>query len=454
MVNVATRLRALHRATAIGADSVPTRKVQGMPTLTLSRKAMASIPKPEAKPVTYFDTATVGFGLKCLPNGKRRWIVEYRPGAGGRGVATKRMVLGDARTVTIEDAREAARIILSKAQLGADPAQERSDERKSLTVAELLTKYQEQHLKPKKKASTDEYVSYLVNTYLTPEFGTKRASNVTRAEVARWHREIGATGKTATANRAIQFLAAAYAFGQRFGYLTSKVENPAKSIEKFREVARERFLNAEELARLGETLRLAETEGLPWNPDPAKKSKHVPKTNQRTVVDPFAVAAIRLLLFTGARRGEILNLEWAHVDLERGLLNLPDSKTGRKTIPLGGPAIELLKTLPRLGDGKRVIPGRMNDDGEYTSRVDLKKPWDRIRDHAKLDGLRLHDLRHSFAAVGAGSGLGLPTIGKLLGHKEVATTARYAHLADDPMRRAADSIAGTIAEALEKRAKS
>lgn len=416
-----------------------------MPTLTLSRKAIAGIPLPDSKPVIYYDTATVGFGLKCLSNGKRRWVVEYRPGDRGRGVYTKRMVLGDARVVTIEEAREKARTILSTAQLGGDPAQDRLQERMSLNVGELLNKYQQQHLETKKKASTVGYFQHVVRNYLAPAFGTKRASSVTRADVARWHREVGATGKTATANRAVQFLAAAYSFGLRYGYLTDKSDNPAKSIEKFREVARERFLSVEELARLGETLRLAETDGLPWEPNPAKKTKHAPKLNRNTIIDPFAVAAIRLLLFTGARRNEILNLEWAHVDLERGLLNLPDSKTGKKVIPLGGPAIELLNTLPRIGESKMVIAGR----DAAKARVDLKKPWDRIRAHAGLDGLRLHDLRHSFAAVGAGSGLGLPTIGKLLGHKEVSTTARYAHLADDPVKRAANSIADSIAAALK-----
>lgn len=422
-----------------------------MPSLQLSRKTIAAIPAP-SKPTIYYDTILTGFGLRVSPNGRSRWIVEFRLGARGRKVAKTRMVLGDGQTLTVEQAREKARDTLSQVQLGANPAQARSEARQSLTVKDVLDKYMQQHIAVKRKPRTLELFTLLIDKHILPELGRKQAATLTRQEVARWHREAGERGAV-TANRALLVLSAAITYGQKFGYMPEGGKNPAKGIERFRESARERYLSAEELARLGETLRLAETDGLPWNPDPAKKSKHVPKTNQRTTVDPFAVAAIRLLLFTGARRGEILNLEWAHVDLERGLLNLPDSKTGRKVIPLGGPAIELLKTLPRIGDGKRVIPGRMNGDGEFTSRVDLKKPWDRIRDHAKLDGLRLHDLRHSFAAVGAGSGLGLPTIGKLLGHKEVATTARYAHLADDPMRRAADSIAGTIAEALKQQPK-
>jgi integrase len=413
-----------------------------MPTLTLSRKTMANIPTPE-KVMIYFDTATVGFGLRCSPNGKRRWVVEYRPGVGGRGTSKKRMVLGDGKVVTIEEAREAARTILSTAQLGGDPAQDKTEERKSITVHDLLAKYLSQHIALKRKAKTLESFTQLQNKHILPEMGSKRVSHLSRQEVARWHREIGVKGEV-TANRAVVVLGAAISFGQRFGYLPEDSKNPTKGIELFRESARERYLSEEELARLGETLRLAETIGLPWEPDPDKKVKHAPKKNRNTMIDPYAVAAIRMLLFTGARRGEILNLKWQHVDLVRGLLNLPDSKTGKKVIALGGPAIELLRTIPRIGNSEMVIAGR----DANKSRVDLKKPWDRIREHAKLDGLRMHDLRHSFAAVGAGSGLGLHAIGKLLGHANVSTTARYAHLADDPTKRAANIIANSIANSL------
>lgn len=415
-----------------------------MPTLTLSRKAIAGIPIPQSKAITYYDTATVGFGLKCLPNGKQRWIVEYRPGIGGRGVRQRRMVLGDARVVTIDEAREAARTILSKAHLGGDPAQDRSEERHSFTVAELVQKYLQQHVHAKKKQTTEESFKQVTRNYIVPEFGSKRASGIGRADVARWHREIGTT-KPATANRALAVLSAAYAYGLRYGYL-KKMENPAKGVEHFRESPRERFLTADELTRLGETLRLAETEGLPWRIDGKRASKHWHK-RKSTVIDPFAVAAIRLLMLTGARKNEVLSLEWKHVDLERGLINLPDSKTGKKTILLGGAAIEVLLGLPRIGD--MVIAGR---DAEK-ARVDLKKPWDRIREHAGLGDLRIHDLRHSFAAISASSGLGMPVIAKMLGHKNLKTTQRYAHLADDPLRRATDAVSATIAEALRQQPK-
>ena len=155
------------------------------------------------------------------------------------------------------------------------------------------------------------------------------------------------------------------------------------------------------------------------------------------------VAALRLLLFTGARLREILHLRWDHVDFERGLLLLPDSKTGRKAITLSAPALAVLQSLERIG--AFVMPSANPD----TPRADLNKPWAAVIEAASLPGQRIHDLRHSFASVGAGAGLGLPIVGKLLGNTQAATTQRYAHLDADPIRRAADAIGATIAVALD-----
>jgi integrase len=224
--------------------------------------------------------------------------------------------------------------------------------------------------------------------------------------------------------------------------------NPASRVEKYLEDRRERYLSADELERLGTAIREAETVGLPWEPDPKKKTKHAPKADSRQVkVSPGAAAAIRLLLLTGARLREILHLRWEHVDLERGLLLLPDSKTGRKTIVLNAPALLILQGLSRTS--RYVIPG---EDPERP-RSDLKRPWAAVSARAGLKGVRIHDLRHTHASFGAGSGLGLPILGKLLGHTQSATTARYAHLDADPLRRASDKIGGAIAAALEGKPK-
>ena len=169
------------------------------------------------------------------------------------------------------------------------------------------------------------------------------------------------------------------------------------------------------------------------------KAKHVPKDNRRTKVSPFATAAIRLLLLTGCRLREILNLRWEEFDRERGMLLLPDSKTGRKPVILSGAAIAVLEGIPRVGD--YVIAGLRAEK----ARRDLKRPWEAIRHRAALGPIRLHDLRHTFAATGAGSNLGLPVIGKLLGHRRAETTSRYAHIAADPLKTAADAIASKLA---------
>src|SRR5829696_1188480 len=202
-------------------------------------------------------------------------------------------------------------------------------------------------------------------------------------------------------------------------------KNPCVGIERFQERKRRRYLSSAELARLGAALVKAEDEKL---------------------TSPYVIAAIRLLVFTGARLNEILTLRWDHVDLERGWLNLSDSKTGAKTIYLNGAAQRLLTALPRIEGHPFVVPGERQ--GRHL--INLEKPWRKIREVAQLPDVRLHDLRHSFASVGAGAGLGLPVIGALLGHAHAATTARYAHLASDPLQQAVDLIGQRLEAALRQ----
>lgn len=190
--------------------------------------------------------------------------------------------------------------------------------------------------------------------------------------------------------------------------------NPARGVEKFKETARERFLNADELERLGAAIREAETIGLPWDmDDAAPNAKHLPRSKRITKISRWATGAVRLLILTGCRLREILHLKWEYVDFERGALFLPDSKTGKKTVVLNAPALAVLAGLERIGP--YVIPG---DDIEKP-RSDLKRPWAAVSKRAGLQGVRLHDLRHTYASFGVGGGLGLPIIGKLLGHLQM-----------------------------------
>jgi integrase len=421
-----------------GGDLVATRGLRMK--IKIGRRALGTLP-PVSRPTIFYDADLTGFGLKVSPTGARSFIVEYRPGAGGRNVSKRRMVIGTPKNLTPEEARNLASGILARVRLGGDPAAERTTARKAENVSELLKAFMDDHIRPKRKARTAKLFEGYMKNHIEPALGTRKAPALTRAEVERLHRAIGRTNSV-TANRVLALIGAAYSYGSRSGHLPERMTNPAGGIEKFREQVRERFLSEAELLRLGGAIREAETTGIPWTK--ASTSKHARKSeNQITNIGPHAAAALRLLLFTGARLREILDLQWENVDLQRGLLFLPDSKTGKKTIiVLGAAALTILQNLPRVG--KFVIAG--NDDEK--PRADLQRPWALVSERADLLGLRLHDLRHSFASIGAGSGLGLPVIGKLLGHSNSKTTERYAHLAADPLRRASDAISGAIAKAM------
>jgi integrase len=406
-----------------------------MANIKLGKRTLDNLPHV-TKRTTFFDTDLTGFGLRVFPSGARSWIIEYRPGAGGRGVSKRRMVIGTPSTLTPDQARTRAAALLARVKLGADPAGERSLGRKADDVQDLLARFMDDHVRAKRKTSTAKLFDGYIKKHIGPALGLRKAPALARADVERLHKTIGKTNPV-TANRVIALIGAVYAYGLRAGLLPKGTTNPALGIEKFREQNSERFLTEPELLRIGDSIREAETTGIER---PESKSKHAPK--KPISIGPHAAAALRLLIFTGARLREILNLKWEHVDLQRGLLFLPDSKTGKKTIVLGGAALAVLTNLKHVGN--YVIAG--NDPEK--PRADLQRPWALVSTRAGLAGLRLHDLRHSFASVGAGSGLGLPIIGKLLGHSNSKTTERYAHLAADPLRRASDAISGAIAKAM------
>jgi integrase len=224
------------------------------------------------------------------------------------------------------------------------------------------------------------------------------------------------------ANRTLGVLSKMMNLAEIWG-LRDRHSNPCEDIQRYPERKRERFLSLKELKALGRVLDAAESDG--------SESK-------------YACTAFRLLLLTGCRLSEIQKLEWKHVYLDEGELRLPDSKTGAKTIHLGAAAIALLRTLPRVEKNPFVIAGK--NSGSHLT--DLQRPWRRIRAIAGLGEARIHDLRHTFASGGLAVGEGLAMIGKLLGHTQVQTTARYAHLAADPVKQAADKIVERLAGAL------
>ncbi len=413
--------------------------------------------KPRLKDYVEWCGQLPGFGCRVRPSGSKSFIVQYR--VGGRNTPTRKVTVGTFGKLTVEQARKSASGILAKAELGEDVAGERAKRRAAMTMNELCDEYLAEGC-GHKKASTIATDKGRIERHIKPLLGGKLITDIERGDIERFMRSV-AKGKTAidvktgkfgraivtggegTATRTVRLLGGIFSYAVAHGYIE---KNPRLGVKVYADGKGERFLSGDELRRLGETLREAETIGLPWQFKEGANAKHRPlkAENQREIISPHAVAAIRLLLLTGCRAGEILNLKWEHVDFERGFLNLPDSKTGKKEVVLGAPALKVLADLARIEGNSYVIVG----EGKDKPRSDLKRPWKRITACAGLADLRLHDLRHSYASVGAASGMGLGIVGKLLGHASPATTARYSHFADDPLRRASESIANTIAAAL------
>jgi integrase len=412
-----------------------------MARIKISKRTVDAL-EPRPTPYVAYDTDLTGFGVRVMPSGSKSWIIEYRPGSGGRGVRSVRLSLGRTTLLTPDEARRLARDKLADARRGEDPGEKRSRERDTLTVSTVADAYLKDVAATRSGGTANLYRHYL-DSLVVPEIGSRKITSLTRRDILMLHRSIGEDRKP-TANRVLAVLSGLFTFATKRD-LAPEGFNPAKGIDKFREEGRERFLTTEELQRLGTALREAETIGLPWTVDEGKvTAKHAPKAdNRQEKYPPHVTGAIRLLLFTGCRLREILHLRWQDIDFERGLLFLPTSKTGRKTIVLNAPALTVLSALPRAGS--YVIAGT---DPEKP-RHDLKKPWNAVTRAARLPGLRIHDLRHSFASVGAGGGMGLPIVGKLLGHSQTSTTAKYAHLDADPLRRASERIGTIIAASLD-----
>lgn len=396
-----------------------------------------------------YDADVSGFGLMVQASGAKSFFCEYRPIGSGRGGSKRRVVLGSTDVLKAHPAREKARELLASVRLGNDPAGERAEQRKALTLKEVADMFMSEHVELKRKAGTKSSYRLLIDKHIIPAIGAKKLTEVTGADVSRIHGRLSKKTPT-TANRCVAVIGSLWTWASRRKFV-DHINNPARGIERNREEGRERFLSDDELGRLGATLRLAETDGLPWiePEDEARsrvRSKHarLPE-NRRTVIDPRVVAVIRLLLLTGARLREILHLSWSEIDFERGMIVLGHerSKTGKKAITLSAAALSVLAGLPREGGNVLVFPGPGGGP-----RADLKKPWDLIRAHAALEDVRLHDLRHSNASVAAGASIPLHTIAGLLGHRQVATTQRYAHLSTDPLRRAADTVADRLLSAM------
>lgn len=405
-----------------------------MATGKITNRSVAAA-APGERDTYLWDADLPGFGLKVTPAGRKVYLVQYRNG--GRRGRTRRVTIGKHGSPwTPDGARKVAKRILGRVAAGEDPAEERSEARRDLSITELCDLYLREGVATK-KPSTLAVDRGRIERHIKPLLGRRRLLALTRGEIERFMQDVAA-GKTAidiktgargraivrggkgTASKAVALLGSILTFAVDHKL---RPDNPARGIKRYRDKKCERFLAPAELARLGAALATVERDG----------------------ENPFVVAAIRLLALTGCRKSEILGLQWAQIDFERACIRFPESKTGAKALPLGAPALEVLEALPRIEGCPYVLPASIGN-GHF---VGLQKAWVRIRAKAALEDVRLHDLRHSFAAAGAAGGDSLLMIGALLGHRDPTTTSRYAHLADDPLKEAADRISGAIAAAMK-----
>ncbi len=360
------------------------------------------------------DTEVKGFGvrrqksassyfLKTRIKGRERWITIGRHGS----------------PWTPDAARKQALKYLSEIAAGQDPAGNQEKFRTTPDLKAVAEQFMAEHgvkLKPKTRHDYDR----LFRKVIFPVFGSRKIDDLSRSDMSRFHSLKAETPRQA--NFALAVLSKLMNWSEAQG-LRVENSNPCKGILKYKEKRRERFLSLDEFAQLGEVL------------DDVEK-------NQNYSI--FAIAAIRLLIFTGARLGEVLELKWEYIDLDRQILWLPDSKTGQKTINLNEEALAVLERIPRIEGNVYVIAGQR----EGCHLVNLNKPWAAIRKTAGIEDVRLHDLRHSYASVAVASGASLPMIGKLLGHMQTQTTARYAHLSNDPIQQVNKDVGLIIGRAM------
>lgn len=394
----------------------------------------------------------VRLGLKVTPSGKRVFVVQYRP-VGGRRDTTRRVTL--AATDLLAAEREARELF----RRHHDPAHARQEARQAETVAEAMPQFLAELAGKKKPSTVYEWTRILGGDhngvahpgYVLEALGTSRVRDVTPAAIATLHRRIsnsGSTRRPIMANRVLGALSAFFAWCERHG-LRPRGENPARLVEKFPERTTERFLDEDEIRRLGEALHAAETVGLRTATRLRKTTENPEKLKHRPAsadlprkADPVAVAAIRFLMFSGFREQEALSLRWDSVDFARAIVTLDDSKTGRSVRYVGSAALDVLQQLPRTTE--HVFPGAVIGQ----PRKEIKRTWYAVREEAKLEDVRLHDLRHTVASVAASRGESLPQIAALLGHRDTKSTVRYAHLIERSMREMADRVNNDIRSAL------
>ena len=381
---------------------------------TISNRMVAAL--KVGKDTVFWDRELTGFGVRVYPSGARVYVAQTR-GPGG----PKRVTVGRHGVISADQARQRAALIIARVKAGEEPIPAPMAPRTGPTVAEIAARYLEEHVAVRCKPATAEQCGRVIRKYILPELGDLPLAAVGRKHVTEMHYKL--CDAPAMANKAVATCSRMFNQAEAWG-LAPEGGNPCRFVVKYRERKRERFLTEGEFRRLGRLLSEAAAEG---------------------GMSARAAAAIRLLMLTGCRRNEILTLRWEDVDLDAGELHLRVSKTGAKTIPLDRPALEVLATAKRVEGNPYVITGT----AEGAHLTDLQKPWRRVRKAAGLGDVRIHDLRHTFASEAVMGGESLPMVGRILGHTQAQTTARYAHLADDPLQKASERIASSLKQAMD-----
>jgi integrase len=360
-----------------------------------------------------------GFGVRVTAGGVRSFVLNYVTQAGRE----RRYTIGSTEDWKATDAREKAKLLRREIDNGGDPLGDIEALREAPSVADLITRFIAEHVE-RKRPSTIRAYRQILRQHIGPYFGAHaKVADVTHDDVQRLHDKITKAGSAYAANRAVAVASKMFSLSVRW---RMRPDNPAKGIERNYETKRKRYVRGDELARLTGAL-----------------NNH----SNQDVADVF-----RLLLFTGCRRGEALAARWADLDLTAGVWTKLGSTTKQKSdhvAPISAPARQLLSEIQQRQSSKQKALGEYVFPGAGGSGhvVEIKRAWRAITKAAGITGLRIHDLRHSFASQLASGGASLPLIGSLLGHSNPTTTNRYAHLFDDPQRAAVEKVGAVIAAA-------
>jgi integrase len=378
-------------------------------TQHLTDVIIKQLPLPAKGSKVHYDAVTKGFGISVTAAGARSFVLNYRVKGTGR---ERRITIGRYPDWMTTAARSEAQRLRRLIDQGSDPLGDLEDQRSAPTMADLIDRFVTEHVEPRLRPQTKRAYKILLELHIRPAFRHLKVNDVTYTDVDALHRRITDAGSPTAANRCVGVMSKMFALAVRWNM---RDDNPCRSVEKNSERKRKRYLSGDELTRL--------TTALATFPN-------------RQIAD-----IIRMLLLTGARRGEVESMRWADVDLTAGIWTKPGSTTKQKTdhtVPLSAPARQLLSEIRTVQTtGTFVFPS----EGVTGHVVELARAWRRLCKSADIEGLHIHDLRHSFASQLASSGATLPLIGALLGHSNPTSTARYTHLFQDPQRAAVERVA-------------